>query len=54
MEFTQKKKKIELHLIQQSTPGYIPKESKDSNSKRYTHPNVYTGIIKNNDDMEST
>ena len=37
-----------------STPGYISKENKNTNSKRYMHPNVHHSIIYKNKDVEAT
>ena len=37
-----------------STPGYIFKRNKNTNSKRYMHPNVHSSIIYNCQDVEAT
>ena len=37
-----------------STPGHISKENKNTNSKRYMHPNVHSSTIYNSQDMEAT
>lgn len=34
--------------------GYLPKENKDTNLKRYMHPYVYCSIVCNSQDMEAT
>ena len=36
------------------TPGHISRKDKNSNSKRYMHPNVYSGTIYNGQDMKAT
>ena len=33
---------------------YLEKKNKNTNSKRYTHPNVHNSTIYNNKDMEAT
>ena len=33
---------------------YLPEENKNTNSKRYMHPNVHSSIIYNGQDMEAT
>ena len=40
-------------MIQQSTPGYIPKEDNNINLKRYMHPNIHS-ITYNYQDTEAT
>ena len=37
-----------------STSGNKIKESENTNSKRYMHPNVHSSIIYNGQDMEAT
>ena len=37
-----------------STSGYLSKENKSTNLKRYMHPHIYCSIIHNSQDMEST
>ena len=39
--------------FRKSTPGYILKENKNTNAKRYMHPNVPKSIIYNSQDMEA-
>ena len=53
MEISQKTEKNYYMIQQNSTPGYISKENENTNSKRYTHPNVLT-IIYNSQDTEAT
>ena len=36
------------------TTSYLPKENKNTNLKRYMHPNAYHSIIHNSQDMEAT
>ena len=36
------------------TSGYLPEENTTSNSKRYSHINVYCSIIYNSQDMGAT
>ena len=36
-----------------STPEYLPKENKSTNSKRYTHSYVHCDIDYNSQDMEA-
>ena len=36
------------------SPGYLPKETKNTNAKIYTPPHVYCSIIYNSQDMEAT
>ena len=33
-------------------PGYISKENKNANSRRYMHPNVHCNIIYNSQDTD--
>ena len=35
------------------TTGYLPKEYKNTNSKGYTHPYIYSSIIYNSQIMEA-
>ena len=37
-----------------STSGYLSKENKNTNLKRYMHPSVHCSIIYNSQDMEAT
>ena len=37
-----------------STPGYMSEANKNTNSKKYTHHNIYSSIIYNSQDMEAT
>ena len=41
-------------MIQQFTAGYLSEENKNTNLKRYMHPNVHTSIIYSSKDMEAT
>ena len=52
MEIPQKTKNRATILSSNATPGYI--SGKNSNSKRYMHPNVQSSTINNNQDMEAT
>jgi len=36
------------------TPEQISEKDKNSNSKRYIHPNVHSSTVHNNQDMEAT
>ena len=40
-------------MIQQLHPRYLPKEYKNTNSKGYMHPDVYSSIIYNSQIMET-
>ena len=49
-----KKLKIEIPYDPIITPtGYLPKENKNTNWKRYVHPYVYGSIIYNSHDTEA-
>ena len=37
-----------------SIPEYISEKNKNTNLKRYTHPNVHSSVIYNSQDMELT
>ena len=56
MEFPQKTKNRIIIWFSNSTPGYIPKTKKikNTNSKKYAHPNIHSSIIYNYQDMETT
>ena len=57
MEVSQKKLKIELlHDPAIPLPVVYPKNTKNKNTnlKRYMHPNVHNSIIYNGQDMEAT
>ena len=41
-------------MIQQSHSWNKSRKGKNSNSKRYMHPNVHCSTIYNNQDMEAT
>ena len=45
---------IYLSLSHNFTSGYLPEENTTSNSKRYSHINVYCSIIYNSQDMGAT
>ena len=36
------------------TSGYLPEENKNTDLKRYMHPNVHCSTIYNSQDMEAT
>ena len=54
MEFPQKTKKTTTIQSINASSGYIAKENKITNLKRYTHPIVCSSIIYNGQDMEAT
>ena len=54
MEIPQKIKNRTAIWSSNSTPGYLSKEDKNANSKRYMHPYVHHCIIYNSQDMEAT
>ena len=54
MEVPLKNKNRATILSSNPTPGCISRKDKDSNSKRYMHPNVQGGTIYNSQDMEAT
>jgi len=39
-------------VFSKSAPGYISKNTKSTDSKRYTHPNVHSSTISNSQGME--
>ena len=41
-------------MIQQSTLGHISGKEKNSNSKRYMHPDVHSSTISNSQNTEAT
>ena len=43
-----------LKMLKDLTAGHISGKDKNSNSKRYMHPNVHSSIIYNSQDMEAT
>ena len=49
-----KKLKIDLPYDPEIPLGFIPKESENTNSKRYMHPSVRSSIIYNSQYMEAT
>ena len=53
MEVPQKIKNITTIQPSNSTSGYLSKESKNTNSKRYRCPYVYYSIIDNSQDIGS-
>ena len=53
MEFPQKIKNRTTILSSNSTPRYLTKENKNTNSKRYKYPSVHRIIIYNNQDMKA-
>ena len=56
LEVSQKNKNRATISHSSSTPGYISKKKKAKkiNSKRYTQSNIYSIIIYNSQDMETT
>ena len=55
MEVSQKKNKNRTTIRpSNSTPGYIYEINKNSNSKRYMHPDVHSRIIYSSQGMEAT
>ena len=54
MEVPQKIKNITTIWDSNSTPGYTSEENKNTNLKKYMHPNVHSSIIYNSQDMEAT
>ena len=54
MEVPQKIKKRNTIWSYNSTTGYLPKENKNNNMKRYSHPYVNCSIIYNSQDIEVT
>jgi len=53
MEVPQKVKNRATLGSSNHTPRYLPKEYKNTNSKGYVHPSVYSSIICNSQDMEA-
>ena len=54
MEAPQKLKNRITKLSSNSTPGYLSKENKNTNLKRYMQPSVHCSIIYNSQVMEAT
>ena len=54
MKVSQKVKNRIAIWSNNSTTGYLPKENKNTNSKRYMHSYVYFSIIHNSQDMKET
>ena len=54
MEIPQRVQSITTLWSSNHTIGYLPKEYKSTNSKGYMHPNVYSNIIYNSQDMETS
>ena len=54
MEISQKVKNGTAIWSSNFTSAYLLKENKNTNSKRYTHPNVHCSIIDNSQDMDAT
>ena len=52
-EFLQNKNRA-IILSSISTPEYISRKNKNTNLKRYMHPNVHSCITYNSQDMEAT
>ena len=46
--------KIKNKTISYYISGYLSKENKNTNSKRYIHPMLYCSIICNSQDLETT
>ena len=53
MEVPQKTKNRTTIWSSNSTPGHIARKEENSNSERYTHPNVHSSTIYNSQDMEA-
>ena len=49
-----KKKKKKLRLSAVSLLGVQSKKTKNTNMKRYMHPNVHYSIVYNNEDVEAS
>ena len=54
MEIPQKIKNGTTISSSPSTSGYLSKETKNTNLKRYKHTNVHCSIIYKSQDMETT
>ena len=54
MEGPQKSKNRATIWSTNPIPGHISRKDKNSNSKRYQHPNVHSSTIYNSQDMETT
>ena len=53
MEIPQEVKNRTTLCSSNSTTGYLPTDNKNTKSKGYMHPNVYSSIIYNRQDMEA-
>ena len=54
MEFSQKITSSNAIWSSNTTTGYLPKKTKNTNSYRYMHHYIYRSIICNSQDMEAT
>ena len=54
MELPQNIKNKSTIGYRNSTPGYISEENKNTNLKRYLHPNIHSSVIYNSQDLEAT
>ena len=54
MKIPQKVKNITTIWYSNSTTGYTSEENKNTNLKKYMHPNVHNRIICNSQDTEAT
>ena len=54
MGIPQKTKTITNVLSSNPTPGYISRNNKNTNFKRYMHRNVHSSPIYSSQDMEAT
>ena len=52
--FSKETKNRTAICLSNSTPGYTSEKNENISLKRYTHPNVYSSIIYNSQDMEAT
>ena len=53
VEASEKAKSRTIMWQSTSTPGYICKKNKNTNSKKYMHPNVHGSIIYSCQDLEA-
>jgi len=53
MEFPKKSKNRTTICSTNLTLGYLSGKNKNSNAKRYTHPNVHRSTIYNSEDMKT-
>ena len=53
MEVPQKTKNRVTIPSSNPTPGHLPRRNKNSNPKRYMHPNVHSNTVHNSQKMET-